>query len=543
MSSGRAGPTPAACDRIRLRCRVWVSAGRDAGLGEFSEPGIDPIVVLFLSVAVCTCLLILIFVVFKVISVNTKVVNSEEINLRVEAFISGANDALGRFAEKQAQESIRLTQLMADDRAKQLSTLGELRVELEKRFAESSLSLNQNIHQFKAELLSKFELLQKSSSQSIQDGQLKISYSLNEFTEKLTQTINESQKQNVSSIAENIRKGIQDLRLDLDRNSTKQTELLSESMNKLSESTDSRLKDISGQVDKRLNEGFEKTTKTFTDVLKRLALIDEAQKKITELSSNVVGLQEILNDKRSRGAFGEVQLQSLVQNVMPETHYSMQYQFSNDKIADCVLELPEPTGKIAIDAKFPLESYRKMTDLSLAEADRKDAARQFSRDIKKHISDISDKYILPAETSDGAVMFIPAESVFAEIHGHYPELVELAYQRKVWMVSPTTLMAILTTASAVIKDEQTRKQVHIIKEHLSVLGKDFGRFESRMNNLAKHIGMVTKDVEMVHTSARKISSRFDKIEKVELNHEELDTAAESPQVEFSSKARIEEIAE
>ena len=173
---------------------------------------------------------------------------------------------------------------------------------------------------------------------------------------------------------------------------------------------------------------------------------------------------------------------------MPKKHYQLQQTLSNNKIADCVLLLPPPTGRIAIDAKFPLESYRIMTDISVAQADRKEASKQFERDIKKHINDIASKYILPPETSDGAVMFIPAESVFAEIHGHFPALVEYAYQQKVWMVSPTTLMAILTTASAVIKDEQTRQQVHIIKEHLSALGRDFVRFQSRMENLSKHIG-------------------------------------------------------
>ena len=314
------------------------------------------------------------------------------------------------------------------------------------------------------------------------------------------------------------------MRTDLDRSIQQQNEAIGKSISELTASTDNRLKEISGQVEKRLSEGFDKTTKTFNDVLKRLALIDDAQKKITELSSNVVSLQEILNDKRSRGAFGEVQLQSLVSNIMPESHYSMQYKFSNDKIADCVLELPEPTGKIAIDAKFPLESFKKMMDIALAESERKEASRQFARDIKKHINDISEKYVLPPETSDGAVMFIPAESVFAEIHGHYPELVEHAYHKKVWMVSPTTLMAILTTASAVIKDEQTRKQVHIIKEHLSALGKDFVRFQSRMDSLSKHIGQVSKDVEQVHTSARKITSRFDKIERVEISLEHADEA-------------------
>ncbi|TQV85093.1 DNA recombination protein RmuC [Aliikangiella coralliicola] len=369
-------------------------------------------------------------------------------------------------------------------------------------------------------MVERFEKLQRSSSQSLADGQHKLSATVNQFGEKISQTLEQHQSLTRDAIVDNIRKGISELRSDLDRSLKLQNESINKSITGLTDSTDNRLKEISGQVEKRLNEGFDKTTKTFNDVLKRLALIDDAQKKITELSSNVVSLQEILNDKRSRGAFGEVQLQSLVSNIMPETHYNMQQKLSNDKIADCVLVLPEPTGKIAIDAKFPLESYKIMMDISVADVDRKQASRQFARDIKKHINDIGDKYVLPPETSDGAVMFIPAESVFAEIHGHYPELVELAYQRKVWLVSPTTLMAILTTASTVIKDEQTRKQVHIIKEHLSALGKDFSRFQTRMDSLSKHIGQVSKDVEQVHTSARKISSRFNKIERVELTHEE-----------------------
>ena len=293
---------------------------------------------------------------------------------------------------------------------------------------------------------------------------------------------------------------------------------------KLTEQTDQRLKEISGQVEKRLTEGFEKTTATFQDVVKRLALIDEAQKKITELSTNVVSLQEVLADKRSRGAFGEVQLSALVHNVMPEQHYSLQHTFNNGVRADCVLFLPAPTGTLCIDAKFPLENYQRMMDISLTEADRLAATRQFKLDIKKHISDIASKYIIPNETSDGAIMFIPAEAVFAEIHGHYSDLVQTAHQAKVWMASPTTLMAILTTARAAIKDDATRKQVHIIQEHLGNLGKDFGRFQSRMSKLAKHIEQAHSDVDEVHTSAKKITSRFEKIEQVELPHIESSAA-------------------
>jgi DNA recombination protein RmuC len=296
----------------------------------------------------------------------------------------------------------------------------------------------------------------------------------------------------------------------------------------LTSTTDSRLKEISGQVEQRLSEGFQKTTETFSRVLEHLTRIDEAQKKITELSSNVVSLQEVLTDKRSRGAFGEVQLAGLVANVLPESAYELQATLSNGTRVDCLLRLPDPTGNVPIDAKFPLESYQRMTDFDLAESDRAQAARQFRLDIRHHISAIADKYLIPGETAEGAVLFLPAEAIFAEVHAHFPELVQEAQRRRVWLVSPTTLMAVLTTARAVLKDDATRRQVHIIQDHLRRLGADFQRFQLRMDNLAKHIAQAHKDVEQVHTSARKISSRFDKIDNVQV--EGLDAAAELAQL-------------
>jgi DNA recombination protein RmuC len=298
------------------------------------------------------------------------------------------------------------------------------------------------------------------------------------------------------------------------------SEQMAKRIDELTVSTDNRLKDISGQVEKRLADGFEKTTKTFNDILQRLALIDDAQKKITELSSNVVSLQEVLSDKRSRGAFGEVQLNALIRNVLPEQHFSLQHTLSNGKIADCILFLPKPTGNVVVDSKFPLENYKKMADNTLGEFERKAAERQFKLDIKKHINDISDKYLIEKETADGAVMFIPAEAIFAEIHAHHSDLVDYANKKRVWLASPTTLMAILTTARSVLKDEATRKQIHVIQAHLSHLSSDFARFKGRFANLAKHIDQAASDVKQIHTSADKISSRFDKIEQVELKQEE-----------------------
>jgi DNA recombination protein RmuC len=304
-------------------------------------------------------------------------------------------------------------------------------------------------------------------------------------------------------------------------------ESFAKSNNELHELLQKRLNDISGQVEHRLNKGFEKTTETFTDVVKRLALIDEAQKRITELSSNVVSLQEVLTDKRSRGAFGEVQMAGLISNVMPEGSYALQHTLSNSTRVDCMMFLPEPTGHIAIDSKFPLDSFQKMMDNDATDADRLSAEKQFRLDIKKHIKDISEKYIIEGETADGAIMFIPAEAVFAEIHAHQPKLVDEAQRARVWMVSPTTLMAILTTARAVLKDSATRKQVHVIQEHLINLSKDFDRFRKRMDNLSKHIQQANKDVEEVNISATKISGRFEKIEKVEIKKESVEMLDEN----------------
>lgn len=330
----------------------------------------------------------------------------------------------------------------------------------------------------------------------------------------------ERQTDSLRAVQTGVQSGIEFIQTNLSATLLQNTKDLGLRFETLTKSTEQKLLEISGQVDKRLNEGFEKTTATFTDIVKRLALIDEAQKRITELSNNVMTLQDVLNDKRSRGAFGEVQLESLVRNMLPENHYKFQHRIiDNDKdvrIADCMLFLPEPTGLVAIDAKFPLESYRRLADNSLPESDRKAAERQFKVDVKKHISDIGSKYIVPGLTADCALMFIPAEAVFAEIHAHHVDIVEESQRQRVWIVSPTTLMAVLTTARAVVKDAATRKQVHIIQDHLVKLSKDFERFQKRMGDLAAHIRKANDDVALVETSALKISKHFEKIERVEL---------------------------
>ncbi|WAJ71144.1 DNA recombination protein RmuC [Catenovulum adriaticum] len=296
-----------------------------------------------------------------------------------------------------------------------------------------------------------------------------------------------------------------------------QSETVSKRLGELANITESRLDKLSNRVNEKLSEGFENTVKTFNDILKRLALIDQAQQKISELSGNVVSLQNVLTDKRSRGAFGEVQLYNLIENTLASEQFEKQAKLSNGRIADCLLKLPEPTGNIVIDSKFPLENYQRMMADGISEIERKAIERQFKADVKKHVQDIAERYIIEKETSDSAILFLPAEAVFAEIHAYHPDIVEFAWQRRVWLTSPTTLMAILTTAKAVLKDEATRQQVHVIQQHLIKLSSDFNRFQGRFDQLARHIDQAANDVKQIHTSASKITNRFQSIEQVKLD--------------------------
>ncbi len=322
------------------------------------------------------------------------------------------------------------------------------------------------------------------------------------MTHEMQQTLHDVRDRIASSVAESV-KGA--------------TDTLNRQFDQLTTRVDRKLDQISGRVDERLDKGFEKTQKVFSDVLARLSAIDEAQKRIDALSQNVVSLQDVLTDKRARGAFGEVQLAQLVRQALPPDAWEMQATLSNGKRADCLLKLPEPIGRMVIDAKFPLESYQASLDGERTGQERKQAAARFRQDVKKHIRDIAEKYIVPGETADSALMFLPSEAVFAELHAHYPELVAESHRHRVWIASPTTMMAILTTIAAALKDAETRKQVHIIQQELGRLAEDFGRFGQRFNNLARHIRQAKEDTDQIHISAEKISKRFEKIERVELD--------------------------
>jgi DNA recombination protein RmuC len=294
---------------------------------------------------------------------------------------------------------------------------------------------------------------------------------------------------------------------------------LGETADRLNAKIEARLEQISGKVSERLDEGFRTTNETFVSVMQRLATIDEAQKKIETLTGSVVSLQELLGDKRARGAFGEVQLEALVRNVLPPSAFEMQYTLSTGARADCVLRLPPPTGLVAVDSKFPLENYNRMFDAQADEAGRALAQKQFRADVRRHVDAIASKYIVANETSDGAVMFVPAEAVFAEIHAYHAEVVDYAIAKRVWIVSPTTLMAVLNTARAVLKDVETRRQVHVIKEALARLAVEFGRFDERLRKLAEHIRQAHEDAEKIQITGGKISQQFQRIEAAEIEEQ------------------------
>ena len=311
----------------------------------------------------------------------------------------------------------------------------------------------------------------------------------------------------------NINKEINDFKNELNRG-------LNEDFDKLNNKIETRLNLINDKVNERLDQNFEKTNKTFTNVLERLSKIDEAQKKIDGLSNDIVSLQSILTDKKSRGIFGEVNLKHILVSVFGEKNdkiYSLQYTLPNGTIADSVLFAPAPLGTIAIDSKFPLESYRMMVDKKLPQEIRERYEKQFKSDVKKHIDAISNKYIIEGVTSDQAIMFLPAEAIFAEINAYHQDIIEYAYRKKVWITSPTTLISTLTVIQMIIKNIERDKYTSVIHEELNKLGVEFSRYKERWDKLAKSIQTVNKDVESVYITTEKISKKFDVISGVEID--------------------------
>ena len=283
---------------------------------------------------------------------------------------------------------------------------------------------------------------------------------------------------------------------------------------------DEKLLAVTKSVGEGLQQNTAKTNQTLTDLRERLAKIDVAQQKISSLSEQVVSLQEVLSNKQSRGAFGEIQLNDLVTSILPPSAYSFQAVLSNGKKADCLLNLPNPPGSIVVDAKFPLESYQALRN---AQNDREklEAERFFKASVIKHIKDISEKYILSGETAESALMFLPSEAIYAELHANFVDVVETSYKAKVWIVSPTTLMATLNTVRAVLKDAYMREQAGVIQKEVGLLIDDVCRLDERIDNLGRHFKQANDDIDSIKISSSKISKRIEKIEAIEvgeINH-------------------------
>lgn len=285
-----------------------------------------------------------------------------------------------------------------------------------------------------------------------------------------------------------------------------------------------RLADVTRRVGDGLQQTTEKTFAHMNDLRERLAVIDAAQKTIVDLSSQIVGLQDILSNKQARGAFGEVRLNDLVRDALPPGAYAFQAGLSNGRRADCLLKLPNPPGPIVIDAKFPLESWHALRDAP-DEAGRQLATRAFAADVLRHVRDIAEKYVIPGETAESALMFLPSEAIYAELHASFPDVVEKSYRARVWIVSPTTLMATLNTVRAVLKDARMREQAGVIQAEVGRLMEDVKRLDARVGKLAAHFGQTAEDVRQIQISTDKVVRRAERIEEVQVGAEPADLTA------------------
>ena len=331
-------------------------------------------------------------------------------------------------------------------------------------------------------------------------------------------------KNNNSDITDRISKLEIEMVKELNVFRTDFSKSINNDFNEMNDKIENRLILMNDKVNSRLDENFERTNKTFTNVLERLSKIDEAQKKIDSLSSDIVSLQGVLTDKKTRGIFGEVNLEHILSNIFGSNNkkiYEIQYTLSNGTIADCILHAPEPLGNIAIDSKFPLENYQIMVDKNNNATLRNQAEKSFKQDMKKHIDAISSKYIIPTETSNQAIMFLPAEALFAEVNAYHPDIIEYAYKKRVWITSPTTLISTLTTIQVIIKNLERDKYAKVIHQELMLLDTEFKRYKDRWDKLYRSIETVSKDVKDIHTTTAKITKKFNDINQVEIDTQEI----------------------
>lgn len=267
-----------------------------------------------------------------------------------------------------------------------------------------------------------------------------------------------------------------------------------------------RLAQVNESMGQNLSASAQRTAQSLGELQQRLQTIDKAQENITKLSGDVLSLQDILSNKQTRGAFGEIQLNDIVSKALPSDSYALQATLSNGKRADCLIHLPNPPGPIVIDSKFPLEAYEALRNAT-NDWEVNEAAKLMRSSVKHHIKAISEKYILEGETADGALMFLPSEAVYAELHANFPELIRDGFAARVWIVSPTTCMATLNTMRAILKDARMREQAGAIRKELSLLYGDVDRLGTRVENLDRHFSQAAKDITEIKISAEKAGKR------------------------------------
>ena len=283
-----------------------------------------------------------------------------------------------------------------------------------------------------------------------------------------------------------------------------------------------RLADVQLQMNENLQGSARRTAHSLGELQQRLTAIDKAQENITKLSGDVLSLQDILSNKQTRGAFGEIQLNDIVSKALPSDSYTLQATLSNGRRADCLIHLPNPPGPIVIDSKFPLEPYEALRNAT-TDWELNEAARQLRTAVKKHIKDISEKYIIEGETADGALMFLPSEAVYAELHANFSELVREGFSARVWIVSPTTCMATLNTMRAILKDARMREQAGAIRRELGLLYQDVDRLGTRVENLDRHFTQAAKDITEIKISADKAGKRARRLDNFDFEEIKSDT--------------------
>jgi DNA recombination protein RmuC len=296
---------------------------------------------------------------------------------------------------------------------------------------------------------------------------------------------------------------------------------------KLLQLMEARLADVSRGMTETLHGTATRTARSLGELQQRLETIDKAQANIEKLSGNVLSLQDILSNKQTRGAFGEIQLHDIVQKALPADSYAMQATLSNGRRADCLIHLPSPPGPIVIDSKFPLEAYEALRRAA-NNAELIEAQRMLRIAVRGHLKAIAERYIVEGETADGALMFLPSEAVYAELHANFPELVREGFAQKVWIVSPTTCMATLHTMRAVLKDARMREQAGAIRKELALLHGDVDRLGERVGSLDRHFGQAAKDIEDIKISAEKAGKRAKRLDNFDF--EELSADKETARV-------------